>query len=197
MLGTSTLRILSAGMLTIAASALPSAAFAADYLSDPEVKIARHDKRKTGTVFTNPYRSTAEGLSYFAFVFTPSQSEQARLARSGLIRYDPLPTCNSSQVELRKVFEHTPVSDLFDILFYSPDDQNQTKQVRSYRGLARPYDPALRRDPATGTSDGWQQFARFAGVRCLPTRFHFVEIGSQRYIAYREGDEAWKDPSSR
>lgn len=164
-------------------------AYAGDtYLSDPNVKVARHDRRTSVHRFnSNPN----EPLSYWGTLFQKGIWEKPSAEEKRLLHYEELPKCSSSEVKLDKVYSHTAGTEGTDVLYYAPDDPAQVAKAKGYQGFKVPYNPALLADPKTNLPNSWQAFARFIQVDCLPQRFRFTYIGNERYMEFRLGDKAW------
>ena len=174
----------------------PQRLAAQDFLLDPTVKIARHDKRTTRNKFL---RQSADSqakklgpLDSWGMMFERSVTDNQALSDSKLIHYEKLPQCEKAEVRLIDVFNNTPGTDSTDVLYYDPDDPAQLKQALSYGQFKVPYKAALTPESNSGHPEYWQSFARFIQLECLPTRFRFSYVGSQRYIEYRLGASAWE-----
>lgn len=111
-----------------------------------------------------------------------------------LLSHEELPACEKSGRRLHEVSDHTPGSEKLDVLYYRGDDPGQQKKAEAYEGLKSVYDPNLWIRTDTNRPDVWQLLARSAKIECLPTRFHFVYIGSKRYMEFREGEAAFEAP---
>ncbi len=172
----------------------PQQVAAQDYLLDKNVKIHRHDKRTTPYRFPRGEKAPALdgwGMMFERSVWNPETPEEARL-----INYEKLPTCEKSDVALHEVVQYTKGTEKTDVLYYSKSDPLQRKRAAEYPALKIAYEPALMRDSSTNQAEYWQMFARFIQIDCLPTRFRFTYVGSQRYMEYRYGDAVW-EPTSK
>ena len=171
---------------------LGGTAHAQTFLTDETVTIARHDKRQSRVQFNRD--ADEADPDRFATVFSPTEAKQRELTRPDLLRYNELPACSTSEVQLYEVFEHTPITDYFDVVYFDSDDPKQVEKAKQYGTTAVPYNPALMVDPKTKAADFWQDFARFVQIPCLPTRFRFVNSAGKRYQEYRLGNSAWEAP---
>lgn len=178
-------RLLALNILLFLAS--PASLLAQEsYLNDPSIIIQRHDRRESRTIF----ESDGDDLDNWALVISNSDT----LGRHGdVLQYEELPACAEAQVRLAEVHYNTPGTENDDILFYSSKDAAQAAHAARYKNRKAAYKAALIADSQTGVPDEDQVFARFIGVRCLPTRFRFVFIGSKRYAELRSGDDAWQE----
>ncbi|MCB0325612.1 MAG: hypothetical protein KDD69_18650 [Bdellovibrionales bacterium] len=159
------------------------------YLMDGRVATARHDRRTSSQRF----QTEEGGLSAWGMLFEESIWNTATSEEKQLLQYEELPSCQQGAVELEPLLQHTPGTEKTDVLYYAPTDPEQVSRARQYRGFKVPYNPALLADPKTNLPNEWQAFARFIQVDCLPLRFRFAYVGSQRYMEFRRGTEAWKE----
>ncbi len=165
-------------------------ALAADYIANSEIKVARHDKRRTRFTFHRGESSQPRFLA--GLMFERYYWEERDDIEKRFISYEELDTCTKPEVRRDRVFQVTPGTDEFDVVYFNPNDERQLTSARKYKGRVIPYEPALLRDKKTDVADQWQVFARFIQVKCLPTRFHFTYVGQERYMEFRMGEEAWK-----
>lgn len=154
-------------------------------LGQADPQIAYHARRRTSQLLAGKDSQDVGGI---LFNSTAWQFEDD----GRLVSYHELPDCRAETTQLVPVFQSTPGTDEFDVVYFNSKEAAELDQARRYRGRALPYLPALVRDPETGSPEHWQVFARFVQIRCLPTRFRFVTIGASRYIEYRMGKSAWK-----
>ena len=159
------------------------------YLNDNNVRVARHDKRRTSYKFP----STKDQLNKAGMLYQKNIYKPLGYHDRYLQHYEELPRCSRSQQKLIEVKHHTPGSEKFDVVYYSADEQRDRTQASQYGKGAIAYNPALLRDPKTNRTDYWQEFARFIRIHCLPTRFRFITVGKKRYMEFRTGAKAWSD----
>lgn len=178
-------KLLLPAVLLIAAG--PAAA--QDYLLDGRVKIQRHDKRTSSHTF--PREKDAAPLDLWAMQFERSV-DAANSSQSRLLHYEALPPCEGSDVILHEVQHHTQGTEKTDVLYFNDQDTGQKARAARYPGFSIAYQPALLELPNTHQAEYWQMFARFIQIECLPTRFRFTYIGSDRFMEYRVGDAAWE-----
>lgn len=186
------IRLLLLNSMLFCLSQVPCAA--QELLTDERVRIARHDRRVSRFVLRDDKESTP--IDHWGIVFRRSFWEEKAAREEQLLHYEELPNCSESKTSLEEVFQLTPGSDAFDVLYYSADDKEQRKKARGYFAYAVAYNSALIADPDTNIPDQIQEFARFIGIECLPTRFRFTFIGSRRYMEFRTGDKAWEKTDS-
>lgn len=146
-------------------------------LLDPKVRIASHQ--------TRPSRTTL-GTGFIEVLRTEPSSFPA-----GAGTYDILPECTARTVSRDEVYSNTYGTDLLDIVYYDGQENDQSAKAERWPGVAVPFLQGAAANPYVST-DRIQWFARIIGLRCLPTRFHFVNVESKRYIELREGDAAWE-----
>lgn len=169
----------------------PTPAAAQEYFDDPTIQVARHDRRKSNIRLPRGNRSAP--LEYWGLLFEQPWAERINRQKTSLVHYEKLPDCTKSDVRLEQIYQYSTLTDVFDVVYYS--DENPT-QVRKAKKLTTPvvaYQPALVRDENTGLTDTLQTYARFLQIRCLPTRFRYVDIGSKRYREFRTGDAVWEE----
>ncbi len=169
-------------------SVLPATEFPAcgdEYLSPDNVRIERHDRRRTAQVIA---KEESELQHLWGVYYGRRENRTGHI-----LNYTELPLCRQSVLELKEVAAVERGSDMLDILYFQQNDKMQLEKARVYRGTAIAYSPALMEDQQTREIDVWQQLARFSGIDCLPTRFRFVRVGGKRYVEFRKGDVAWKE----
>jgi hypothetical protein len=109
---------------------------------------------------------------------------------AGAGTYDVLPTCKDSQVTHTEVLVDSEKLAWFDLLFYDYHDTAQTKRAENWDLPTAPFLEGDYYNPYR-EGDRQQDMARLFEIRCLPTRFHFVNINGTKYLEYREGERAW------
>ena len=95
----------------------------------------------------------------------------------------------------KEVFHHTTGSDKIDVLYFDSTSQRDLQNLKYYKRGAIAYtDSKSTPDKEDFSKDMgfWGIFARKIGVRCLPTRAHFVLDGEKRFLELVEGEDAWK-----
>lgn len=77
---------------------------------------------------------------------------------------------------------------MLDFVLYDPDDEVQAKAASIYGGgsIGFPSGQPDRQHPMT-------PFITTLPIRCLPTRFRYVNDGSSQYMELRQGEMAWKE----
>ena len=175
--------------LTLVSLLIPQVLLAQNAFGGGIAKIARHDKREGGVKFFEAFDKSE--TSGWGLLFRRDLFEKQPSSDDALLHYEELPKCKKSEVELEEVFQDSAGSEGLDVLYYTPTDLEQAQKASSYPRAIAAYQPALVKDPQTGKADPVQEFARIIQVKCLPTRFHFVYLGSKRYIEIRTGDRAW------
>lgn len=108
-----------------------------------------------------------------------------------LLRQRDVPPCTKPNVRLEEVHDFTPGSEKLDVMFYEKKNSEQQARANAWTSTKVAYDPLLFTRKDTGKPDFWQFFAHRLELECLPTRFRFVNIGSKRYMEFREGEKAW------
>lgn len=104
-----------------------------------------------------------------------------------------LPECKEAVDKRVQVYTYSPNSEALDYVLFAPTSVVQKRKAEKVSFRAVPY----RSGESFGiTNSGINERAIFGmmmGIRCLPTRVHFVIDGSNRFFEYREGDNAWLD----
>ncbi len=162
----------------------PFSAWAIDsYFTDDQAPIARHDVRSSAEKLPRNKRELRLGLLFTS----PYPKPDAELNS----QYLELPRCAKPDVKLLAVYQHNPATEAFDVVYFDPQDPIQVAAAKNYPKRSVAYQPALVRDAKTGQTDIWQFFARMMRIECLPTRFHFIMVGNQRFMEFRSGALAW------
>lgn len=159
--------------------------------SDDEAKapVAFRSTKKSSVRFASPNSNFPRA----AVLFHMKKTDAEKFREEHFISHDHLPNCERAEILLEEVYDYTKNSEHLDILYYNPDDSSQIQRARSYTGYIAPYIAFLYADPELGEPNFIQNFARIVGVKCLPTRFRFVEIGQKRYAEFRTGAKAWSN----
>jgi hypothetical protein len=166
-------------------------ASAQEYFDDPTVQVARHDKRKSNVKL--PRGSDSAPLEYWGLLFEQPWAERIDRHKTSLVHYEKLPNCEKSDVRLEQIYQYSTLTDVFDVVYYSEADPGQVRRAKKLNTPSVAYQAALVRDEETGLTDTLQTYARFLQIRCLPTRFRYVDIGSKRYREFRTGAAVWEE----
>lgn len=125
-----------------------------------------------------------------ATIFEPESKETPPSSAN----YPELPDCAAEHTRRVQVFQHSPESDGVDFVIYDPSAPGEQMQAQQWTGKSVAYQAGAKKTILPGPDDQLRGLALTAGVSCLPTRFHFVEEPGGRFIEYREGTLAWKNP---
>ena len=108
----------------------------------------------------------------------------------GVGTYDAPKSCQSSEVRQSPVMVESDELEWFDILFYSYADPQQSAKAGAWELPTAPYLEGDLYNPHRIVNKQ-QEIGRVFGVRCLPTRFHFVTVDGVQMLEFREGERAW------
>ena len=109
----------------------------------------------------------------------------------------PIRQCRRSRRVRRPVAYQSLYGSTIDWLFFAPVDAEGRKYAEDNPARAVMYEPgAYESDPGTPPSrDPRLLFASRLGVRCLPTRVHYITEGARRYLEILEGELVYEDMS--
>lgn len=141
---------------------------------------------------TSDLRSLLDEIGFTGEEVLPAEKDSAQ----HFVEWMPLAACAKSQVRMIETRHYTPGTEQLDILYYDEKDETTREAAAKYSGKKIVYLEKIPINPENPDEiDDWQLLARRLKLRCLPTRFHFIEVGSRRYMEFREGaDEAFKEP---
>lgn len=185
---------------------LPFAKASAYDLEDNSVPVVKKNTRPSGTKFRSDeswkgklegFGVTKEQLQQLSFDMQSKLSWRstrydgfAKDLPTGAGTYDVLPTCKESQVTRTEVYVDSEQLAWFDLLFYDYHDASQSRRAESWDLPAAPFLEGDLYNPYR-YQDAQQDMARLFELRCLPTRFHFINEGGTKFLEYREGERAW------
>ena len=95
--------------------AAPLPVFAVDYLNNPTVRVARHDKRPSKVKFPTVAESEEEPLLSWSTLYERHSLEQQSQIEQLVESYEELPHCKKSEVQLTEVHHHTRITDMFNV----------------------------------------------------------------------------------
>lgn len=104
------------------------------------------------------------------------------------LEYKDIPRCKESGVRRKRLGTLIHAAEIFDVVYYHREDSPPPLSQL----FAVAYSPRLPVDRTDGKPLYWQNFARVANIRCLPTRFRMYRGSDGNFIEYREGESAWK-----
>ena len=107
----------------------------------------------------------------------------------------PLNTCSGNSVRRKQVFQNSPGSEKIDVLYFDSNSQRDQQNLARYKRGAIAYNyskPSGEEENLFKDMGFWGIFARKIGVRCLPTRAHYIIDGDKRFLEIIEGEDAWK-----
>jgi len=134
----------------------------------------------------------ARSLLLLESKYVPRSSVTKRIPTS-LSRLPKLNRCKTSNVYRKQVYQYSMATDYLDALYFSPDDRAQEERAKEYRGNKVIYTQNATFDIMQGKDNPYPFIGLMLGVRCLPTRFHYVNVNGKRFMEYREGEAAWTD----
>ena len=107
-----------------------------------------------------------------------------------------LPLCVGSTVRKEPV-QQVPLFFPNNVVYYSPTDVQQSGKARNAAGGLIPYRAGRnKRSKQFNMTEQNLIYADFIDLRCLPTRFSYIEQDGLNYAEWREGDSAWQVPEN-
>lgn len=170
--------------------------------------IGSHQKRSGGVPFPENDQS---GLNFLKEFFSHIPKEHKKKAGQLVLSFAKnlpsklgtmsslrkLPTCGTSFDKRVQVHTFTQGSNAIDYTFYNPDNRTQLQKAKELGYRAIPYREGDTFGINNKSHTSQAMFGLMMGVRCLPTRIHFVMDGPNRFFEYREGDNAWLEEGQK
>ncbi len=159
--------------------------WAQDLLFENTVPVGAHKIKVSSVAFDKGRGNSAYIL------FTPKDSALSDEDRAALI-YSVPDNCTKNIIVMDEVFHHTEGSEALDLTIYNSDEDGQVDQAKKVRTAKVSWDPTYDISAGYDNVDAkMQDLARAMNPICLPARYRFVYVGSQRYREVRYGDKAW------
>lgn len=162
--------------------------------------VVRHEPRK-GLPFDTKTKQTFKNLG-MVFKVVPKEVLKERKKQRERVKKGPyylpkLAACEMPRVRRDEVFHSSLGTQGFDVVFFDAEDKQQINTAKKSKLNSIAYKGGRTLDLMKYKTDSpLQRLASTLGIKCLPTRFHFVTEDNKRFIEYREGLEAWASTSS-
>jgi hypothetical protein len=163
-------------------------------LTQHSVPLKRHSV-KNGIPFNIPYNIPFR-IPGRSFIMEDTAPPRRLSPNDTTAVNEALPACRESVVRRNPVGSASPMTLVLDALFYDAENKQHGERTKRVTTNPVPYKNGQRINEADPNESPWQLFAPLFGVRCLPTRFHFIKEKGVGYMEYREGEEAFTETKS-